>query len=230
MKLRLNFFILMAVVVALFASCKSKNSPVNPNSHEVKVVEVLQTSAYTYLRFTENGKENWMAIEKQEVEKGGTYYYANPTPMTNFVSKELKRNFESILFVQEFSKQPIPVKQAVSPGSKKAAPDRKEIKVEAAEGGISIADLFSKRNSFSGKKVKIRGEVVKYNDGIMGKNWAHIQDGTMSDGEFDLTVTTMDEVKVGDVVVFEGSISLDKDFGAGYSYKVIMEDAKLLKK
>lgn len=230
MKLQLKLFILMALTLTLFAACKSKKQQANQYSHEVKVKEILQTGGYTYLRVTEDNKELWLAIVKQEVEKDGTYYYANALPMTNFPSKELKRTFASILFVQEFSKQPIPAPQLVSPGSKKAAPSRKEMKVEIAEGGITIAQLFTGRNSYAGKKVKIRGEVVKFNDAIMGKNWVHLQDGTASGDEFDLTVTTKDIVKVGDVVIFEGPITLDKDFGAGYSYKVIMEDASLLKK
>lgn len=238
----MKLFLMITAMVAMLVSCQSKDNQkaqgANPNSHEVKVEEVIQASNYTYLRVMENGKETWLAVSKQEVKKGDTYYYANELVMNNFPSKELGRTFETILFVQQFSNQPIQPAtatpatgmQGVSPGSKQVAPPKKEIKVDPAEGGISIAQLFSKRNSFSGKKVKIRGEVVKFNPEIMGKNWAHIQDGTAADGDFDLTVTTMDQVKVGDVVVFEGSITLDKDFGAGYAYKVIMEDAKVLKK
>jgi hypothetical protein len=60
---------------------------------------------------------------------------------------------------------------------------------------------------------------------IMGKNWIHVQDGTEAAGNYDLTVTTQGTAKVGDVVVVEGGISLNKDFGAGYKYDVIMEDA-----
>ena len=63
----------------------------------------------------------------------------------------------------------------------------------------------------------------------MNKNWIHIQDGTDNSGKFDLTVTTDIEVKVGDTITLEGAIALDKDFGFGYKYEVIMEDAKLVK-
>ena len=74
--------------------------------------------------------------------------------------------------------------------------------------------------------MKIKGQVTKFSPNIMGKNWVHIQDGTNDSGNYDLTVTTNDVVKVGDVVTFEGTIVLKKDFGAGYFYEVIMEDAK----
>ena len=60
----------------------------------------------------------------------------------------------------------------------------------------------------------------------MGKNWIHIQDGTEFEDGFDLTVTTSGTATMGEIVTFEGKISLDKDFGYGYSYAVLMEDAK----
>ena len=77
----------------------------------------------------------------------------------------------------------------------------------------------------------MRGQVVKSNGGIMGKNWLHVQDGsgTQDAANFDLTVTTGDEAKVGDVVVVHGTVQVDKDFGAGYSYPVLVEDAKVTK-
>ncbi|NVO19714.1 MAG: SH3-like domain-containing protein [Bacteroidetes bacterium] len=229
MKFRYSLIVLM---LALLVSCKSKKDGDNvilaPGTHRIKVEEVIQTSNYTYLKANEDGKELWLAITKQDVKEGETCYYAQEMEMDNFVSKELKRTFEKIFFVQTFSKQPIAMvnnKPAVSPGSKNASPDKKEIKLAPASGGITLAQLFEKRNSFAGKKVKIHGQVVKVNTQIMGKNWIHIQDGTDFGGDFDLTVTTTTEPKVGDTVTCEGVITLNKDFGAGYSYAVIMEDA-----
>jgi len=104
--------------------------------------------------------------------------------------------------------------------------EQKDITVDVAEGGITISDLYSNRDSYADKMVKVRGEVVKVNPDIMGINWIHIQDGTSDSGNFDLTVTTHDKPEVGDIVTFEGKISVNKDFGAGYKYNVIMEDAK----
>ena len=89
--------------------------------------------------------------------------------------------------------------------------------------------MFSNVNSYANKIIKIKGKVVKVNNAIMDKNWAHIQDGTKSGSDFDLTVTTNDMVNVGDVVTFTGKIALNKDFGFGYSYKVLLEDAKAAK-
>lgn len=84
-------------------------------------------------------------------------------------------------------------------------------------------------NFYNGKIVKVRGKVIKINSKIMRKNWIHIQDGTSSNDNFDLTITTDELANIGNVVTFEGKISTNKDFGYGYSYKLIMEDAMLLK-
>jgi len=59
----------------------------------------------------------------------------------------------------------------------------------------------------------------------MDKNWIHLQDGTEHDGKFDLTVTSDITADTGEVYTFEGTIALDKDFGFGYFYEIIMEDA-----
>jgi hypothetical protein len=79
----------------------------------------------------------------------------------------------------------------------------------------------------AGESVSLRGKVVKYNANILGTNFLHIQDGSgdAADGSNDLIVTTKTEVAFGDTVVASGSIVLDKDFGAGYSYPVLIEDA-----
>jgi hypothetical protein len=111
-----------------------------------------------------------------------------------------------------------------SPGP--AQPARVNVKITPCEDCIKITDLLENKKSYNGKVIKVTGQVVKYNPGIMGKNWVHIQDGTDYEGIYDLTVTTQQPAKVGDIMTFEGTISLDKDFGYGYFYPVIMEDAK----
>jgi hypothetical protein len=79
--------------------------------------------------------------------------------------------------------------------------------------------------------VAVRGKVVKYNPGIMGKNWIHLRDGSGSNEkkDNDLTVTTSDSAAVGGVVLVKGRVHLDRDFGSGYVYSVIIEDAKVSK-
>jgi hypothetical protein len=135
-----------------------------------------------------------------------------------------------VLFVDDISDKP-PVAQ--NPASKQKTPGRpviqkkENITIEPAKGGISISDLYKNPGTYAGKTVKIRGLVVKYSREIMKKNWVHLQDGTEFSGKYDLTITTMDSVEVSNTVTFTGIISLNKDFGYGYSYDVIMEDAKV---
>jgi len=233
MKMKLNLFVLLAGLILFVASCKQKSTAdenLAPGVRKATVEEVIQTSNYSYVRISENGNENWIAITRQEVEKGKSYYYMPGIEMNNFVSKELKRTFPSILFVDKFSDQPIVAKITVADSAKgkQEAIQKEGIKVEVAKGGISIAELYANKEKYAGKTVKISGEVVKYSADIMKMNWVHIQDGTSSDGSFDLTITTNDVTKVGDVVTFEGTVTLKKDFGAGYFYEVIVENAKLL--
>ena len=92
----------------------------------------------------------------------------------------------------------------------------------------TIAELFAGKSELSGKQVSVRGKVVKYNEQIMGKNWIHLQDGTGDAGSNDLTITTASAAKVGDTVLITGKIVLDKDFGYGYKYELIIEDGTVV--
>ena len=110
-----------------------------------------------------------------------------------------------------------------SPGAQ--VTEKTTVKVDKAPGGITIGELFAKKDTYAGKTVKVKGKVIKVNPSIMKRNWLHIQDGTSSGEKYDLTVTTEGEFNVGDVVILEGKITLNKDFGFGYFYDVLMEDA-----
>jgi hypothetical protein len=109
------------------------------------------------------------------------------------------------------------------------ASEKINVVVEPCDGCITIAKLLENKQLYSGKVIKVKGQVTKFNPEIMGKNWIHIQDGTEYQTGFDLTVTTDIQVAVGAVVTFEGKIALDKDFGYGYVYNVLMEEGKLVK-
>jgi len=114
-----------------------------------------------------------------------------------------------------------------SGGSASAIVPSKEVKVDKADGGYTIGECFAKAKELDGKKVKVRGKVVKVSRMIMGKNWIHIQDGTGNPmkNTHDLVVTTMAEPAMDSIVLVEGTLHADKDFGAGYKYDVIIEDA-----
>lgn len=95
--------------------------------------------------------------------------------------------------------------------------------------GHTVAELYALRDELEGQVVAVRGQVSKFNAAIMDRNWLHLQDGsgTGEGGDFDLTVTTGDAAAPGDVVVVRGTLRTDRDFGAGYRYPVIIEEARL---
>jgi hypothetical protein len=113
------------------------------------------------------------------------------------------------------------------------APTIPQVKVEKAKGpgAQTVAGIVSGAAKLKDKPVTVRGQVVKYSAGIMGKNWLHLRDGTGSgtDGTNDITVVTADAARVGDVVLVKGTVRTDRDLGMGYFFKVLVEDAALTK-
>ena len=120
---------------------------------------------------------------------------------------------------------------AQSGGSTTAIVPASEVKVAKAAGdnAQTIGECFDKAKDLDNKKVKVQGKVMKVSKMIMGKNWVHLQDGTGNamKNTHDLVVTTMAEPAVDSVVVIEGTLHANKDFGAGYKYDVIIEDAEV---
>ncbi|MGE5395564.1 MAG: GW dipeptide domain-containing protein [Candidatus Saccharibacteria bacterium] len=231
--------LVVLVMMVAFTSCVKKNKVptaqevTQPGTHEVTVQEVVQTTGYTYLRVQENGAEKWIAVNRMEAAPGEKYYYAQEgLEMKDFNSKELNRTFPTIYFVDALSKDLVAAPAHGALPNKPVQPtlaQKEGVSVAPAVEGLTIAKLYADRQNYEGKNIKMKGQVTKINEGVMGKNWVHIQDGTNDSGNFDLTITTNDVVKMDDVVTFEGPIHLKKDFGYGYFYEVIMEDAKLVK-
>lgn len=222
---------LITLAIALITTYAQAQSA---NMTKVVVEEVLQTSGYTYLlNKTANGSQ-WLATTKIEAKVGEIYYYKDGMEMVDFKSTELDRTFASIIFLQGVvsAEEVLLGAKPNSPASPHGTPPTvapsKDVKIDVPKGGITIEQLMANKGSYESKEVLIRGKVVKYNSGIMNKNWIHIQDGTASGSENDLTVTTDMEAKVGDVITVYGTIVLDKDLGSGYFYKIILEDARIL--
>ncbi|HEX5698566.1 MAG TPA: OB-fold nucleic acid binding domain-containing protein, partial [Rhodoferax sp.] len=185
---------------------------------------------YTYLRLKTKDGETWAAVSTAAVKKGAMVTIENPMVMNNFESKTLKKTFPTIIFgtlggAGASQGAPAP-KMAMAPVA-----DTTPIKVAKASGAnaYTVADVVGKATQLKDKPVKVNGQVVKYNAGIMGKNWIHLRDGSGSPAKSDddILVTTAAPAKVGDVVAVSGVVRNDKDFGAGYSYKVLIEDATL---
>jgi hypothetical protein len=191
------------------------------------VVETMNAGGYTYAKLDQGGgKQVWVAGPETPLTVGAKLTHLSGTLMTGFQSPTLNRTFDQIYFVGTF----------VAPGSaapggatadKAAAPPEK---IEPAPGGKTVAEVIGGKDALAGKPVVVRGKVVKVNNGIMGHNWLHVQDGTGGPGANDLTVTTNGTAAKGDVVVVRGTVATNKDFGAGYSYAVLIEEATIASK
>ena len=203
------------------------NNSTTAAMHKVVVKDYINTTNYTYLKVEENGNDYWIAVTKMDVNKGETLYFSKSMEMKDFHSTELNRTFDRVLFVDGISKSPNNQSTGFVHPEINKAPEIKQ-KVEPLAGGKTVKDIFASSNELSGKTVRIRGEVVKVNSGIMGRNWIHIQDGTSNNGQYDLLVTSNQNAKTGDIAIFEGQVSINKDFGAGYKYPVMIENAKIV--
>ncbi len=213
-----------------------------------KVLERIEAAPYCYLRLQTAQGEVWAAVPEAKIEKGTEVTIANPMLMNNFESKTLNKTFAAVYFgtIAPAGGAPTAAAPTTMPGVMPGAPAApqamgapvvaKEVvsKVDKAAGSDAqtVADVWAKKASLKEKTVSIRGKVVKYNPGVMGKNWMHLQDGSgeAGKGNHDITVTSQDPVAKGDVVTIKGVVRLDKDFGAGYIYAVLVEDAKVVKK
>ena len=195
-------------------------------THEAIASEVIQTPSYTYILAKENNVESWIAIPKKEVVQGQSFFYDEGLEMKNFESKSLGRVFETIYFVQDIrdTANKTSAKTTGKKLNKTSGIGQKDISIQQPDGALSVAQIYKSKAKHGDQQITIRGEVVKVNNGIMGVNWVHIQDGSSYDGDYDLTITTQEVCQVGEVHTFVGKISLNKDFGAGYSYPVIMEE------
>ena len=218
-----------------------------------KVLETMDSGGYTYIRMDTAGRERWVAVPQTTVKVGDTVTLRDATEMKTFTSKTLNRTFERILFGQlgpapasaPAGAAALPPGHPAIPAGAAAGADAKapqhppvappakigDLKVPKATGpgAQTVAGVFAESAKLKDKPVVVNGVVVKINTGIMSKNWIHLQDGTgaADKKDNDLVVTTTDVVKVGDRVKISGTVRKDKDFGFGYKYATIVEDAKV---
>lgn len=236
------------------AGAQAAAAPSAPQVLSGKVLEKVDVSQYSYLRLATASGETWAAVQRSETKVGEEVGVANAFPMQGFESKELGRKFDVVYFgslaapgqaVTAPAAAPAPAAPAAAPGG--APPpgmaaqhqavatgptDVKVEKVAKAPGadGKTVEEIWTERAKLKGKSVAVRGQIVKFTP-VMGKNFIHLRDGSgdASKQTHDVTVTTSDNAAVGDVVTAKGTIVVDKDYGSGYAYPVIIEDAKVSK-
>jgi ribosomal protein S17 len=207
-----------------------------------KVVETMNAASYTYVLIDTGAKKVWAAAPQFAVKVGDAVTVADAMPMVNYQSKTLNRTFEVVYFSGSVAVNGAPVSPMAAPAAAAelpkghpptdavatapATPDLSGIK--RAANGQTVAEIYGGKAKLADKPVAVRGRVVKFNAMIMGKNWLHVRDGSGAEGTNDLTVTTATKVKVGDLVLVTGVLKTDRDFGGGYKYSLIVEDATVV--
>jgi hypothetical protein len=242
------FNLISVLILFLFFGCKdnyktipseivnsdSSNNAKTLNSdsdqlHTVIVKEILPTANYTYLNVLEGEMNFWIAVNSVDAKVGETYFYVGGLLKNNFESKVLNRVFDELYLVgnlvsanhgNELNSNNVNNESIVSNSIK--------ANIVKQKGSIKISEIVNNQKKYEGQTVQIDGECTKINIGIMGKNWIHLKDGSKDD--FDLVITSDELISVGSVVTIKGDLVLNKDFGAGYKYDLIIENGVIVKK
>lgn len=244
--------VIMLTIVQL--SCGSQgpsNDKKAASPFEGKLISTVDGGGYTFLEIKGPAKTFWAATHLVKVKPGDTVEVLHPFLMTNFNVKSLNRTFKEIYFADgvivngkradvvrnEASTQPSPMKEGMkmpeamegmtNPHAGMSAPHGKTAPIDASDvmplaDGVSVHEVLSKAGSLEGKTVKLRVKVTKYLPQIMKRNWIHVVDNSVKDG--DLVATTDEVFKVGDTVIIQGKVVVNKDFGYGYKYPVMLEE------
>jgi len=214
-------------------------SPVPEGMVRGTVLETMNSGGYTYVFIEADPDKRWVAAPQTMVSVGDVVQTSQGIPMSAFTSQTLNRTFDVIYFVDTVHNLSAPAPAEEPPVSEPptghpdidetSSTDVTDNNVAEFESGQNIAYVYANKDSLANQQISLRGKVVKYNEGILGWNFIHIQDGSgaVAVGSNDLTVTSKATTAVGETVVVTGTIILDKDFGAGYKFPLLIEDANI---
>jgi hypothetical protein len=230
-------------VQANAAGASGVNTPV---AETARVLQTMNAGGYSYARLDIKGQSTWFAGSPTRLVVGDTVAKPPRTmAMHGFHSNTLGRTFDVIYFVEEPEKvahgrtRPATrsevrhVVERAHAVAAKAGPGVEGIPsvdlagIAEAEGGMTVAEVFARGEEAAGYDVVLRGRVVKYNAGILGRNWLHVRDGRGAEGGDDLVVTTTDTAAIGDTVLVRGKLAADRDLGSGYRFELMIEDAAI---
>ncbi len=209
-----------------------------------KVLEIKPAMGYKYLKVQEQGKETWVAIANAPVQVGDKIGFDKKTMMKDFKSKSLGQEFKEIYFASDVylpqkPTAPKSMKDMLGLSSQKKDPhagmgmgmspqpaDEKPAKPFVKKDAYTVEEVHMWRKSLNGQTITVTGSVYKVSKGIMKRDWVHLGDGTGNEKKLtdDLVFTApTSTIKSGDKVLAKGTVAVDKDFGYGYFYPVIIE-------
>ncbi len=203
--------------------------------HNGVVLETIAGGGYTYMEINESGNKFWIAGPQSSIKKGTKVNFSEQVWMNNFESKALNRTFDKLLFVDSV-RTGVAADVPAAPSSLRmnasSAPPTKPASVFSDKPAkkYTVEEIFTKKTELNGQIIKIVGKVVKVSKGIMGRNWVHVEDGTGFPGSNKVVFRSVSGIAdVGDSVTATGRLEIDKDFGMGYFYPVIVEDSTFMK-
>lgn len=217
-------------VTDIFSPSGQKTSQPAGEVRQGKIVEVLEGGRYAYLRISQpNGNSEWVVTRRASFAQGKTYRYGAGIVKTGYYSTDLQRTFDEIRLVANIAPvgaQSGSAGKSSSPAASQAAPPEAPQKPITAQNSVALKDIVAQPNQYAGEVIRVTGKVMKINPNIMNRNWIHIQDGTAND--YDFVLTAQKTVPVGHTATFEGVLNVNRDFGAGYQYDIILEHAELI--
>ena len=208
-----------------------------------KVLEITPVMGYKYLKVDENGSTHWVAIADAPVKIGDKIGYDKRTVMKDFKSKTLHKTFDEIIFANDVylpqkASAPKSMKDMLGLNNKKdphagmgvgMKPQPKEeepSKPFVKKKSYTIEEIHMWHKNLKDQNITLIGTVFKVSHGIMKRDWVHMGDGTGNEKKLtdDLVFTApTTNIKAGDKVKATGTLAIDKDFGYGYFYSVIIE-------
>ncbi len=216
----------------------SAQQPSESGAMHGSVIETMNAGSYTYVQVRTATGDVWAAGPTTTVAVGDEVTLPQGMLMQDFESPSLGRKFPQIYFVNAIQKGGAaapPPGHGTTPTGEPGAEHTGAVmggkavtagSITRADGGRTVAEIHAARAGLGGQRVKVRGQVVKSTPNVMGRNWLHIQDGSADGPQGDLTVTTASgAAKVGDIVLVEGVAAVDRDFGSGYRYAILVEEA-----
>ena len=244
----MNKAILLLLIIGLYGCEQAVEAPVETVVEVIQpntgvVLETIAVESYTYSRLDMGGNEIWIASTPIQVSVGDVVRFSGEMVMNDFHSKELDRTFSEVLFVS--AAEPVGAGVSNTSTGQSASPQvadphqgvniqannntgsvvQEAINIQALEGGMTIATIFAEHEQLEGQEVSLRAKVTKFSQNILGKNWLTLQDGTGTEPNNVLVVTTTETAALGDELVVKGRVKSNVDIGAGYNYKVLLEEA-----
>ena len=243
--------IILLLILGLYACDQTVETPAqtvveNTQANTGVVLETISVESYTYSRLDMGGNEIWIASTPIQASVGDTVRFSGDMLMKDFHSKELDRTFSEVLFVN--AAQPVAGGASntvaahtvapqvndphqgmnIQPKTNTGSASDEPISVQALEGGMTIASIFEEYEQLEGQEVSLRAKVTKFSPNILGSNWITLQDGTGTAPDNSLVVTTSETVEIGVELIVKGRVKSNVDIGAGYSYKVLLEEASFI--